>query len=79
METINRNRYLRAVEILTPRETQILKLVEKGFTNKEIAGKLYLSERTIHAHRRSMHDKLNVRGRNGLIKWLYRIRNEKNG
>lgn len=77
METKNRNSYLGALEILTPREIEILKFVEKGHTNKEIAGKLYLSERTVHAHRRSLHEKLNIRGRNGLIKWLYRIRNEK--
>lgn len=45
---------------LTRRELEILKLISKGSTNKEIASELSLSVRTIDKHRSNILHKLNV-------------------
>jgi len=51
---------------LTPQELQIAGLVVVGSTNKEIAGQLYLSPRTVDAHLRSVYAKLGIASRGQL-------------
>lgn len=48
---------------LTPRETQVLRLVADGKTNKAIAAELSLSERTVDRHVSNIFDKLGVPSR----------------
>ncbi len=48
---------------LTPRETEVLRLVAKGFTQLEIAGHLGLSRHTVVDHVKSLYRKLNVSSR----------------
>jgi len=48
---------------LTAREIDILRLVAHGLNNAEIADRLVLSPRTVHAHLRSIFDKLGVSSR----------------
>ncbi len=48
---------------LTPRELEILKLIAVGFNNREIAGKLYISEGTVKNHVTNILARLNVRDR----------------
>jgi len=48
---------------LTPREEEILTLVSRGMTNKEIADRLHLSERTVKHHMTNIMRKSNVRNR----------------
>jgi predicted ATPase/DNA-binding CsgD family transcriptional regulator len=48
---------------LTAREIDVLHLVVDGLTNAEIAERLVLSPRTVHAHLRSIYDKLGVSSR----------------
>ncbi|HEY6811871.1 MAG TPA: LuxR C-terminal-related transcriptional regulator, partial [Propionibacteriaceae bacterium] len=48
---------------LTDREIEVLHLVADGLSNAEIAERLVLSERTVHAHLRSIFDKLGVSSR----------------
>ena len=45
---------------LSPREQEVLGLVAQGNTNKEIAGRLFISENTAKAHLRSIMDKLHL-------------------
>lgn len=45
---------------LTNRETEIIGKIAEGFTSKEIAGQLFLSEFTINTHRRNICRKLNI-------------------
>ena len=45
---------------LTPREIEVLERVVSGRMNKEIAGELGASERTIKAHRAQVMQKMNV-------------------
>ena len=54
-------------ELFSERELQILKLVALGSSNKGIAGKLFLSERTVKAHLTNIFNKLNVASRSEAI------------
>ncbi|UCG83251.1 MAG: response regulator transcription factor [Dehalococcoidia bacterium] len=51
------------LETLTEREMDILKLVTRGFHNKEIADELFLSMRTVQGHLGSIFSKLGVGSR----------------
>ena len=57
----------KASEILSERESEILKAVAMGMSNKEIAEKLVLIERTIKAHLTNIFNKLNVASRSEAI------------
>ena len=51
---------------LTPAELQVASLVTEGKTNREIAGSLWVSEKTVEAHLSRIYRKLGVRNRAGL-------------
>lgn len=51
---------------LTPREQQVLELVEQGFKNKEIASELGIRPGTVKIHLKHIFEKTGVRGRYGL-------------
>lgn len=48
---------------ITPRELEILELVAAGLSNREIAGKLYVSENTVKTHCARAYDKLGAKRR----------------
>jgi DNA-binding NarL/FixJ family response regulator len=48
---------------LSPRETEVLQLLTKGRSNKEIAASLFLSEDTVKAHLKTLFAKLKVQDR----------------
>lgn len=52
---------------LTSREIEIIRLIEKGFTSKQIADKLFLSLKTIDTHRHNIFKKLGVKNASSLI------------
>jgi len=57
----------KAPDLLSERESEILNLVTLGMSNKEIAEKLFLSQRTIKAHLTNIFNKLNVASRSEAI------------
>jgi two-component system response regulator NreC len=54
---------------LSPRETEVLRLIALGHTSAEIAAKLHLSPRTVETHRAHIHRKLGVRTRAELVQY----------
>ncbi|MBV8069381.1 MAG: response regulator transcription factor [Acidobacteriaceae bacterium] len=51
---------------LTPRERQVMELVEQGFKNREIAQELGIRPGTVKIHLKHIFEKTGVRGRHGL-------------
>ena len=49
------------LDLLTPRQRDILRLVSVGHTNREIANMLQISVRTVEVHRFNLMRRLNVR------------------
>ena len=56
---------------LTTREIEIISLIEKELSNKQIAEKLFLSERTVETHRKNIFRKTNTASVIGLVKYAY--------
>lgn len=56
-------------EILTPRETEILKLIVEGYTNRQISEQLTISVRTVEGHRGNISDKLGLHSRLELVRY----------
>ena len=54
--------------LLTPREKEILELIAEGYTNPQIAEKIFLSQFTVDSHRKNLLAKLNVKNTASLIK-----------
>ena len=59
------------VEVLSKRETEIVKMVAGGLRNKEIADKLSIGEGTVKSHLHSIYEKLGVHGRVELTMYAY--------
>ncbi len=57
------------VEGLSPRETDILRLVVLGYTNHQMAEELNISVRTVESHRANLMSKLDVRSRVELVRY----------
>jgi DNA-binding NarL/FixJ family response regulator len=63
-DTINLDSHSRTD--LTPREHQVMELVEQGFKNREIAQELGIRPGTVKIHLKHIFEKTGVRGRHGL-------------
>ncbi len=55
--------------VLTNREKEVLYWIAEGLTNIEIAEKLFISKRTVDAHRRNLLDKLNAKNTANLVRY----------
>lgn len=54
---------LKLIEPLTPREIEVLRLIQTGLSNREIAEKLYLTINTVKVHAKNIFAKLDVTSR----------------
>jgi len=59
---------------LTNREIEIIRLIEKEFSNRDIAESLFISERTVETHRKNIFRKTKTSGVIGLVKYAYEHR-----
>ena len=57
---------------LTPREIEVLLLIADGFNNRDIADKLYISEKTVKNHVSSIFKKLDVADRTQAAIYVFR-------
>lgn len=62
------------ISTLSDREVDVLKLVAKGFSNKDIGEKLYISMHTVISHRKNITKKLGIKSISGLT--VYAILNK---
>lgn len=58
-------------ELLTKREKEIIKLIVQENTNIQIAGKLFISEHTVEAHRKNIFRKTKVKSIVGLVNFAH--------
>jgi DNA-binding CsgD family transcriptional regulator len=56
--------------VLTHREDEVARLIERGLSNREIAARLIMSERTVHAHVRNILSKLGLASRTQVALWV---------
>jgi len=61
-----------APEVLKPRELELLRLVAGGATNREAAGRLFVSEATVKAHLLRIYERLGARDRASAVAEAYR-------
>lgn len=59
---------------LTPREIEIIRLIEQEYSNKQISDKLFISERTVESHRKNIFRKTNTQSLIGLMKYAYSMK-----
>jgi len=59
-------------DLLTPREREVVQLIAEGYTNKQIAVKLFISVKTVDAHRSHIMDKLDIHDVATLVKYAVR-------
>jgi DNA-binding NarL/FixJ family response regulator len=63
LQTMSRAERREETEPLTPREIEVLALLSQGLQNKEISGRLFISERTVKFHVSSLMHKLGTENR----------------
>lgn len=56
---------------LTPREKEVLKFLIKGYTNKQISEKMYISSNTVRTHRNRIWKKLEIKQFTDCLRYQY--------
>jgi DNA-binding NarL/FixJ family response regulator len=57
------------LDVLTPREREVMRLLARGYAYKEIASELFISIKTVETHASNVLRKLQVSNRHQLIRW----------
>ena len=60
-------------ETLSQREKEVLQLLAMGHTNQQIAGKLFLSIKTVETYKTRIKDKLGAAGRADLVRYAIKL------
>ncbi|HLJ92535.1 MAG TPA: response regulator transcription factor [Gemmataceae bacterium] len=60
------------LELLTPRQREILQLIGEGHTTKEIARMLHVSPKTVETHRTQLMERLDIHDIAGLVRYAIR-------
>jgi DNA-binding NarL/FixJ family response regulator len=68
-QAMRKNNESMQIPVITRREKEILVLIAEGFTNPEIANKLFVSPATVDSHRKNLLAKLKVKNTASLIKF----------
>lgn len=58
------------LDLLSPREQQVMKLIARGYTYREAASALFISDRTVESHVSSVLRKLQLSDRRELTRWV---------
>jgi len=61
------------LEVLTPRQREVLQLIAEGFSNKQIAQKLSVGVKTVESHRTELMERLDIHGIAGLVRYAIRL------
>lgn len=56
-------------DLLTPREQEVVRLTILGYTNIQIADKLFISSKTVENHKSNIMQKLNMKNKSDLIQY----------
>jgi DNA-binding NarL/FixJ family response regulator len=57
------------IDLLTPREREVLRLLARGYAYKEIAAELFISIKTVETHASNVLRKLQLSNRHQLTRW----------
>lgn len=60
-------------EALTPRQREVLQLVAEGHSNKEIAQRLNVAQKTVETHRTELMERLGIHGVAGLVRYAIQV------
>jgi FixJ family two-component response regulator len=72
--SVEKNEARRLLDLLTPREFEVMQLVITGMLNKQIAGELGTAEKTVKVHRGRVMEKLGVSSVAQLVRLVQRAR-----
>ncbi len=61
------------IDVLTPRQREILQLVAEGRGTRDIAGRLGLSVKTVESHRSQVMERLDIHDVPGLVRFAIRV------
>jgi two-component system response regulator NreC len=70
----NKSEEFESLQLLTEREKQTLRLVAMGYANKEIAGQLCLSVKTVEAYKARIMEKLHLKTRPEMVRYAMKKR-----
>jgi DNA-binding NarL/FixJ family response regulator len=59
---------------ISAREIEVLQLISLGYSNKEIADKLFISRLTVETHRRNMVKRMGFKNAYQLVVWAFKER-----
>jgi len=59
----------RPAKLLSDREVQVLRLVARGYSSKQIAGQIFVSAKTVETYRARLIEKLGLRNRSDLVRY----------